>query len=166
VPDPTSAWLAILLVAGVTLASRISGPLLMARVPRSPAVERFLQSLSLAVIAALVASMLTHGGPREAAAVAVAAVVMAVLRRPIWAMAAGMACAAAWTLCLGQIRSAARPERRPRGHGRPTAGGRVARQGRPRAPYAAAISPISPGFRSRAMGRRIRPGRGRTQAWP
>ena len=100
-PDTFSAWLAILLVSGVTLASRISGPFLMARLPMSAGVERFLQNLSLSVIAALVASMLAHGGGREAASVAAAALVMLALRKSIWAMGAGMALAAAWQLCVG-----------------------------------------------------------------
>jgi len=99
-PDAISAWLAILLVAGVTLASRISGPLLMARLPMSVAVDRFLQNLSLSVIAALVASILARGGLREAASVAVAALVMIVLRRSIWAMGAGMVVAAGWTFLV------------------------------------------------------------------
>lgn len=100
-PDTLTAWLAILLVAGVTIASRISGPLLMARLPMSLRIERFLQNLSLSVIAALVASMLARGGLREAVSVAVAAAVMLVLRKAIWAMAAGMACAALWALLAG-----------------------------------------------------------------
>lgn len=77
-PDVLSAWLAILLVSGVTLASRLSGPILMARLPMSTTVERFLQNLSLSVIAALVASMLMRGGLREAASVTAAALVMVV----------------------------------------------------------------------------------------
>jgi uncharacterized membrane protein len=102
VPDVFSAWMAILLIAGITLASRIGGPLLMAYLPMSAAVERFLQNLSLSVIAALVASMLARGGLREAASVAVAVVAMIVLRNSIWAMSAGMICAALWTLIVSQ----------------------------------------------------------------
>lgn len=100
-PDVVSAWLAILLVSGVTLASRLSGPILMARLPMSATVERFLQNLSLSVIAALVASMLMRGGLREAAAVTAAALVMIVFRKSIWAMGAGMLVAAAWTFVAG-----------------------------------------------------------------
>lgn len=100
-PDALSAWAAIVLVAAVTLASRLSGPLLMARMPMSTSVERFLQNLSLSVIAALVASMLARGGMREAAAVATAALVMVTLRKSIWAMGAGMAVAALWTFLAG-----------------------------------------------------------------
>ena len=100
-PDVVSAWLAILLVSGVTLASRLSGPILMARLPMSTTVERFLQNLSLSVIAALVASMLMRGGLREAASVASAALVMIVFRKSIWAMGAGMMVAAAWSFLAG-----------------------------------------------------------------
>jgi len=100
-PDVASAWLAILMVSGVTLASRLSGPILMARLPMSATVERFLQNLSLSVIAALVASLLMRGGLREAASVAAAALVMIVFRKSIWAMGAGMLVAAAWTFVAG-----------------------------------------------------------------
>lgn len=100
-PDAFSAWAAILLASTLTLATRLSGPVLMARLPMSPRIERFLQNLSLAVLAALVASMLARGGLREAAAVAVAVLVMALLRKSIWAMGAGMICAAAWTFLVG-----------------------------------------------------------------
>lgn len=100
VPDIFSAWLAILLVSGITIASRIGGPLVMAYIPMSSAVERFLQNLSLSVIAALVAAMLARGGLREAASVAIAAVVMLVLRKAIWAMGMGMATAALWTVLV------------------------------------------------------------------
>lgn len=96
-PDALSAWAAIVLVAGVTLASRLSGPLLMSRMPMSASAERFLQNLSLSVIAALVASMLARGGLREATAVSAAALVMITLRKSIWAMGAGMVVAACWT---------------------------------------------------------------------
>lgn len=57
-----------------------------------------MENLSLAVLAALVASMLARGDLREAASVAVAVVVMVLVRKSISAMGAGMICAAAWTL--------------------------------------------------------------------
>jgi|GEM_PF-4226724 len=100
-PDAISAWIGILLVAGVTVGSRLSGPLLMTYLPLSIRVERFLQNLSLSVIAALVASMLARGGLREAAAVVMAGGVMVLLRKSIWAMGAGMICAAGWTFFAG-----------------------------------------------------------------
>lgn len=99
-PDPFSAWAAILLASALTLATRLSGPIVMAFLPMSTRVERFLQNLSLAVLASLVASMLARGGLREASAAAVAIGVMALARKSIWAMGAGMICAAIWTFLL------------------------------------------------------------------
>ncbi len=100
-PDAFSAWGAILLASTLTLATRLSGPVVMAWLPMSPRIEQFLQNLSLSVLAALVATMLARGGLREAAAVAVAVFVMVLLRKSIWAMGAGMLCAAGWTFLLG-----------------------------------------------------------------
>jgi len=100
-PDAFTAWAAILLASALTLATRLSGPFVMAFLPMSPRVERFLQNLSLAVLAALVATMLARGGLREAASVAVAVLVMGLWRKSIWAMGAGMLCAAGWTFLAG-----------------------------------------------------------------
>lgn len=100
-PDTYTAWGAILLASMLTLATRLSGLIVMAWLPMSHRVERFLQNLSLAVLAALVASMLARGGLREAASVGVAVLVMLLLRKSIWAMGAGMICAAGWTYWIG-----------------------------------------------------------------
>ena len=100
-PDTYTAWGAILLASLLTLATRLSGPIVMAWLPMSHRVERFLQNLSLAVLAALVASMLARGGLREAASVGVAVLVMLLLRKSIWAMGAGMIWAAGWTYWIG-----------------------------------------------------------------
>lgn len=100
-PDTFTAWGAILAASILTLATRLSGPIVMAWLPMSHRVERFLQNLSLAVLAALVASMLARGGLREAASAGVAVLVMLLLRKSIWAMGAGMICAAGWTYWIG-----------------------------------------------------------------
>lgn len=92
-----STWAAIFIVAAVTLASRLAGSFLMARVETSPRVERFLDGLSVGVIAALVASTLAQNGLREGAAVAIAVLMMLRWANAAWAMLAGMALAAAWT---------------------------------------------------------------------
>ena len=92
-----STWAAICVVAGVTFASRLAGSFLMARVEASARVERFLDGLSVGVIAALVASTLVQNGLREGAAVALAVLVMLRSANAAWAMVAGMALAAAWT---------------------------------------------------------------------
>ena len=91
-----STWAAICVVAGVTLASRLAGSFLMAGVESSPRVERFLDGLSVGVIAALVASTLAQSGLREAAAVAIAVLVMLRWVSAALAMLAGMVLAATW----------------------------------------------------------------------
>lgn len=100
-PDAFTAWAAILLASTLTLATRLSGPVVMAWLPMSQRIERFLQNLSLAVLAALVATMLARGGLREVASVTVAVLVMVLLRKSIWAMGSGMICAAGWTFLVG-----------------------------------------------------------------
>lgn len=96
-PDVFTAWAAILLASFLTLATRLSGPIVMTWLPVSAKVERFLQNLSISVLAALVASIMAQAGLREAASVGAAVLVMALLRKSIWAMLAGMICAAGWT---------------------------------------------------------------------
>ncbi|MCB9958970.1 MAG: AzlD domain-containing protein [Rhodospirillaceae bacterium] len=92
-----TAGLAIALTALVTLLTRAAGPALVARIPITRRFERFLDGLSISVIAALVASGLARGGWREGAAVALAAVVVLGTRSSVLAMLAGMATAALWT---------------------------------------------------------------------
>lgn len=100
-PDAFTGWAAILLASGLTLASRLAGPFIMIWLPMSARVERFLENLSLSVLAALVASILMRGGLREGISVCVAVLVMALLRKSIWSMGAGMICAAGWTYWVG-----------------------------------------------------------------
>lgn len=95
--DDLTVWTAIVLIASVTLASRLAGSFLMSHVGASARIERFLDGLSVAVIAALVASILAQNGLREAAAVALAVLVMLRSANATWAMIAGMAVAALWT---------------------------------------------------------------------
>lgn len=96
-PSNLTALTAILLVAGITFASRLAGAYLMSQVKVSPKVSAFLDALSISVVAALVASIIAQNGLREAGAVIVAALAMLTTRSPIWAMIGGMACAVAWT---------------------------------------------------------------------
>ena len=69
----------------------------MSHINASAKVERFLDGLSVAVIAALVASILAQNGLRETAAVALAVLVMLRSANATRAMIAGMAAAALWT---------------------------------------------------------------------
>ncbi|MCA0964780.1 AzlD family protein [Salipiger bermudensis] len=99
--DPVSStWVAISLLVAVTLATRLAGPLAMARIGASPRVERFLEGVSVSVLAALVASIVAQGGTREAVAVGLAGVVMLATQSAVWAMIAGMVLAAGWTAII------------------------------------------------------------------
>ncbi len=100
-PGDFAAWTAIALVAAVTLTSRLAGAFLMTRIHHSAAVERFLDGLSVSVLAALVGSALAQHGWREAAAVALAALVMMRAGSAVWALTAGIALAAGWTAAFG-----------------------------------------------------------------
>jgi branched-subunit amino acid transport protein len=96
-PNDVPALAVIAVVAAITFASRMAGAMLMSRIDVSPRVERFLDALSVSVIAALVASIVTQNGLREGSAVAFAAAIVLGTKSAIWAMTGGMAIAAAWT---------------------------------------------------------------------
>lgn len=96
-PSDLSAYAAILVMAGVTLATRLLGAGLMRWTEPSKRLERFLDALSISVIAAIVVTVIARGGLREAVAVAIAGLVMTASKSAVWAMISGMAAAAAWT---------------------------------------------------------------------
>jgi len=98
--DP-GVLLAIAIMAVVTLAVRVAGSAVMEVVPFSPRVERFLEAMASAVIAAIVANVLAANGLREAASVAVAILIMLASRSALWAMIAGTAFAAVWSGLVG-----------------------------------------------------------------
>jgi uncharacterized membrane protein len=102
-PNEMAAGLAILVIATITFASRLTGPILMRKVRNSPKVDRFLDALSVSVIAALVASALAQNGLRELAAVAFASFVMLRSNNAIWAMLTGIVVAAAWSFAAGGV---------------------------------------------------------------
>jgi uncharacterized membrane protein len=90
-------YAAVALLAALTLAMRLGGPTLMARAPLTPRVRRFLDGMSSAVLAALVASILARGGLRELTAAALAGAAMLCVGNASVAMLAGVVAAAAWT---------------------------------------------------------------------
>ncbi len=92
----TEFLLAVLVTALAVLATRIGGAALMAKVPAGPKVERFLEGLSVSVIAALVASLLIEAETRIIAATLVAVAAMALTRSVNWAMFTGIATAATY----------------------------------------------------------------------
>ncbi len=92
-----TTWAAICVIAGVTFFNRVAGPTMMSRIETSARVERFLDAMSVSVVAALVASILAQGGWREVAAVALSVMVMRQSKSAIWAMIAGIGIAAVWS---------------------------------------------------------------------
>ena len=92
-----AAWAAVLVMAATVLALRYAGFSLMRHVPITPAVERFLERMSVSVLVAIVASALAAGGPRTAFAVTTGIAMMLVTRSPVAAMLTGVAAGAAWS---------------------------------------------------------------------
>jgi uncharacterized membrane protein len=90
-------WPAILIIASVTFLNRISGPIMMNYIRSSDRVERFLDAMSVSVIAAIVASILAQNSWREAFAVGFSALVMMRTKSSAFAMVAGIGAAAAWS---------------------------------------------------------------------
>lgn len=93
-------YLALAVMALAVFATRIFGALLMSRVPTGPKVERFLEGLSVSVIAAMVASLLIEADSRIIVATLIATVVMAFTRSMNWAMLTGILTAAIYPLLL------------------------------------------------------------------
>jgi uncharacterized membrane protein len=98
--DAPTAYLAIAVMAVVTLGTRLGGAFVMRFVALSPRVTSFLEAMSASVLAAIVATFLVTNGTREAVAVSVGILVMLATRSAIWAMVAAMALAAGWTAFL------------------------------------------------------------------
>ncbi|MEM9811929.1 MAG: AzlD domain-containing protein [Pseudomonadota bacterium] len=96
-----SYTVSLIVLASAAFATRVSGAVLMSRVTPGPKVERFLEGLSVSVIAALVASGLAAGSGVSWAAVSAALVAMALSRSVVWAMLAGLICAIALHHALG-----------------------------------------------------------------
>lgn len=97
----SASFYAILAVAMVTYLTRAAGPILMASVPVSPRLGGVLNALSTSLMAAIVFTSAFEGDWPLVLGVGVAATVMAVFRRPGWAMlAAVLATAGARQLVL------------------------------------------------------------------
>lgn len=98
--DPASAYLAIALLALVTLSTRLGGAFVMRFVTLSPRITVFLEAMSASVLAAIVATFVMSNGTREAVAVGVALLIMIASRSAVWAMVGGLLTGAAWTFFL------------------------------------------------------------------
>lgn len=91
------SWWLILMVAALVYGTRALGPVLMTGIDPSPRLRRFLDTLAVSVIAAIVTTALIDAGLREIAAASVTILIMILLRSAVWAMVAGTALAALWT---------------------------------------------------------------------
>ena len=92
-----SGWGPLLIVAVmalVTLATRWGGVFVMSFVPIGPRVRRFIAAMSGSVLVAVLAPVAAQGDLGARAALATTAVVMLVLKKPLPAIAAGIAVAA------------------------------------------------------------------------
>ncbi len=85
------------LIAFVLLATRTIGGELMTLWTMTPRLEAVLKAMGGSVLVAIVAAECARGGLRTGMAVLIAAAVMALSRRPLLAIALGMAGAAAGT---------------------------------------------------------------------
>lgn len=86
-------WLVGAMAAAV-LTTRFAGAFLMAWQTPSKRTDRFLEGLSVSVIAALVASLLVHADARIVVATVIALGVTALTNSTVWAMLTGMVVAA------------------------------------------------------------------------
>ncbi len=98
--DAPTAYLAIAMMALVTLGTRLGGAFVMRFVTLSPRVTGFLEAMSASVLAAIVVTFIVNNGTREAIAVGIAILVMLATRSAVWAMFAAMVFAAGWTWFL------------------------------------------------------------------
>lgn len=94
--DDSEAWIAVAVAAIVTFATRALGPVIMARVPATERVQRFLDALSTSVIVSIVAEFLARGTMREAAALATGAMALVLFQRPLLSMVIAVVVAASW----------------------------------------------------------------------
>lgn len=84
----------VLVMAIVTLATRWGGVFVMAYVPINYRVQQFISAMSGSVLVAVLAPMAVNGDNGARVALATTAVIMLLLKKPLPAIAAGVAAAA------------------------------------------------------------------------
>ncbi|GGX63025.1 AzlD family protein [Saccharospirillum salsuginis] len=89
------------LMAIVTLITRFGGVLVMSFIPISPRVESFINAMSGSVLIAILVPIAVEGDTGARLALVATAVVMLVVKRPMPAIAAGIATAAGWRFLFG-----------------------------------------------------------------
>ena len=93
-PTGFGALVLVLLMAGVTLATRWGGVYVMAFVPIGQRVRRFIGAMSGSVLVALLAPMALEGDNGARLALLSTAITMLVVKKPLPASAAGIVTAA------------------------------------------------------------------------
>jgi uncharacterized membrane protein len=83
----------IAIITAVTLVTRFGGVFLMSFVTISPRIESFINAMASSVLIAIIVPMAFSGDAGSVAALAVTAVIMLLTRKPLPAIAAGMAAA-------------------------------------------------------------------------
>jgi uncharacterized membrane protein len=92
--DAVAAMSAVVLLAVVTMATRVGGVWIMSYVKITPRVEAFLKYMSVSVLISIVAATTWAAGPRIWFGVGTAAFVMVATRSAVGAMLAATALAA------------------------------------------------------------------------
>jgi uncharacterized membrane protein len=92
--DGVSALIAILVLAAVTLATRVGGLVIMSHVTITPRIEVFLKYMATSVLISIVLPAALKGEPRIWLAVAASALIALVTRSVTGAMITGVAVAA------------------------------------------------------------------------
>ena len=93
--DTVAAVAAVLLLALITMATRVGGVWIMSYVKITPRIEAFLKYMAVSVLISIVVPATLASAPRIWIAVASAAIVAAVTRSALSAMLVGAAMAAA-----------------------------------------------------------------------
>ncbi|MEX0623771.1 AzlD family protein [Saccharospirillum sp.] len=94
--DGINGLLVIVLMGVVTLLTRFGGVLVMSVVPINRRVESFINAMSGSVLIAILVPVAVEGDVAARMALLATAGVMLALRRPMPAIAAGIAVAAGW----------------------------------------------------------------------
>lgn len=94
--DGLNGLLVIVLMGVVTLVTRFGGVLVMSVVPINRRVESFINAMSGSVLIAILVPVAVEGDVAARMALLATAGVMLALRRPMPAIAAGIAVAAGW----------------------------------------------------------------------
>ncbi len=91
----TGTWLLIIIMTVVTIVTRWGGIFIMSYVPINYRVQQFIAAMSGAVLIAIIAPMLITGDLGGKLALLVTASVTLIMKKPLFAILAGMIIAAA-----------------------------------------------------------------------